>query len=191
MEQQQQPLNQPFLAQSIDALDPSESDHWITAGLIFCTQFRGSYFGLEKWREWMNLSGENTDIVMVKAAWDAIRKDIAISGSATPLSDTQPYISIGSFSWALQEIKDGQAVMRRGWNGKDMFLILGGGQTVPVSDVHNGPIINPDFLISRDIAELKISPHIDMWSAQREYVTGWAPSQTDMLADDWEHYVER
>ena len=104
--------------------------------------------------------------------------------------DLQPVLVPGTYEWALWMIKQGWRVQRRGWNGKGMFVFLGGGYTVPVDEARDGGVINREFLKSRGVTELKILPHIDMWSAQNEYVTGWLASQTDMLADDWEQYFD-
>jgi hypothetical protein len=67
-----------------------------------------------------------------------------------------------NFGLALQALKDGHRVARRGWNGKDMWLEL-----------------------ERPDAHSKMSlPYIYMRTAQGDLVP-WLASQTDMLAEDW------
>lgn len=65
-----------------------------------------------------------------------------------------------NFSEALNCIKDGKFVFRRGWHKKGMYISL----------KNAFPYIQP-FLAIR-FAKDKCVP--------------WAPSQTDILANDWE-----
>lgn len=90
-----------------------------------------------------------------------------------------------NFSWALNVLKAGFKVTRAGWNGKGMFLMMAGGYSIPKTELREGTHITPEFLESRSVEELEILPHIDMWTADNKYLTGWLASQTDMLADDW------
>lgn len=85
-----------------------------------------------------------------------------------------------SFSWALEQLKEGKKVCRSGWNGKGMFLTLQEGSTVTGTMMRNRPA--KEFYGD---SEVKICPHIDMKAADGSYVVGWLASQTDMLADDW------
>lgn len=74
------------------------------------------------------------------------------------------------FSSALTALKNDFRVARAGWNG--MWLVL-----VKDADLDNGPssVIGMEFL-----------PWIGMKTADNTFVP-WLCSQTDMLADDWEH----
>ena len=68
-----------------------------------------------------------------------------------------------TFSEALSILKGGEAVQRRGWNGKGMFIML------QLPDEHS-----------------KMSlPYIFMFTAQGDLVP-WLASQTDLLSDDWQ-----
>lgn len=91
-----------------------------------------------------------------------------------------------NFGQAIEALKQGKAVAREGWNGKGMFLILAGGYSVPKDKLRPNTKIDASFLESRGVEEMKIVPHIDMWTAQNTYVSGWLASQTDMLAEDWQ-----
>jgi len=85
------------------------------------------------------------------------------------------------FGLALEALKRGKAVARKGWNGKGMFLTLQAGSTVKGSVMRNEPA--KDYYGESNVT---ISPHIDMKAADGTYVVGWLASQTDMLAEDWE-----
>ena len=94
---------------------------------------------------------------------------------------------------AVKWLKAGHAVTRDGWNGKNMFLVLNGGYSVPYDKLRNTVVpvtnqltpIDAKFLKSVDKTELEILPHIDMWTATKQLCVGWLASQTDLLADDW------
>jgi hypothetical protein len=85
------------------------------------------------------------------------------------------------FGMAIVALKRGEAVARKGWNGKGMFLTLQPGSEVNGSDMRNDNAKN----YYAD-CKCKIAPHIDMKAADGTYVVGWLASQTDMLAEDWE-----
>lgn len=88
---------------------------------------------------------------------------------------------VRDFGWALQCLKQGKAVTRKGWNGKGMFLTLQPGSTVEGQMMRNEPA--KQFYGDNKV---NIAAHIDMKAADGTYVVGWLASQTDMLAEDWE-----
>jgi hypothetical protein len=90
-----------------------------------------------------------------------------------------------NFGEAIAALKSGKKVAREGWNGKGMFLLMAGGYAVRKEDLRPNSPISADFLESRGLSEMKILPHIDMWTAQNTYLPGWLASQSDMLAEDW------
>jgi hypothetical protein len=68
-----------------------------------------------------------------------------------------------NFGEALELLKDGERVCRKGWNGKGMWLEL-----------------------QRPDKNSKMSlPYIFMKTADNNLVP-WLASQTDMLSEDWE-----
>lgn len=89
-----------------------------------------------------------------------------------------------NFGHAIELMKQGYKVARKGWNGKGMFIYLSGGYDINVDDV-----------LRRDLCEylaktaengiVHINSHIDMKAADGTLVIGWLASQTDMLAEDW------
>lgn len=88
-----------------------------------------------------------------------------------------------TFGLALEALKRGAKVARKGWNGKGMWLIL----------VPGTPVIHPTPETpygKAGITECEILPHIDMWTTnahgRRAMLPGWLASQTDMLSEDWE-----
>ncbi len=73
-----------------------------------------------------------------------------------------------TFGDAIEALKAGAKVARRGWNGKGMWLMLmaGGESTLP------------------DGSEFPARPFIVMKSAD-EQIVPWTCSQSDALAEDW------
>lgn len=88
------------------------------------------------------------------------------------------------FGMAITALKRGEAVARKGWNSKEMFLTLQNGSEVVGTAMRNEAIRN--YYSDRSV---KICPHIDMKAADGSYVVGWLASQMDMLAEDWEIIV--
>ena len=68
-----------------------------------------------------------------------------------------------NFGIAISELKKGNKVTRKGWNGKNMWLEL------QVPDAHSKMTL----------------PYIYMKTADNNKVP-WLASQTDMLSEDWE-----
>jgi len=66
------------------------------------------------------------------------------------------------FGWALDRLRAGSLVCRKGWNGKGMYLGL------QRPDEHSKMTL----------------PYIFMRTVQGDLVP-WLASQTDMLAEDW------
>lgn len=90
------------------------------------------------------------------------------------------------FGWALNALRKGKAVARKGWNGKGMFLVFQPGSEVPGNMMRNEPA--KKFYGDSTV---KICGHIDMKAADGTYVVGWLASQTDILAEDWEVVEEK
>lgn len=85
------------------------------------------------------------------------------------------------FSDALNILKDGERVCRKGWNGKGMWLALQKGYP-------EGTPANKNSASAYKIPEgtiIKVLPYIVMKTADDCFVP-WLASQTDILANDWE-----
>lgn len=80
------------------------------------------------------------------------------------------------FGTAINFLKDGLKVARKGWNGKGMFLFLAE---------------STDIQTKADLSECEhmrgelVLPSIVMKTADDHFCVGWLASQTDMLAEDW------
>lgn len=81
------------------------------------------------------------------------------------------------FGVAIQMLKKGKKVARKGWNGKGMFLYyVPAGNYKPCTKVAK-TIVNEDGLV-------EYGAYIAMKTAQGNVVP-WLASQTDVLAEDW------
>ena len=87
-----------------------------------------------------------------------------------------------NFGEALEALKQGKLVARKGWNGKGMFLFLTSGTDPKQRDLRH-PVYQTLF---KNQESVKIGAHIDMKAADGSVVIGWLASQTDMLSNDWE-----
>jgi len=106
-----------------------------------------------------------------------------------PISLNNKYKEMIPFGEALEALKNGKRIARKGWNGKGMFLFLLPGGQVPKSAIHD-PALRAviDDQIEGDTFEALGS--IRMWTTNNEgrraILTGWLASQTDLLSEDWE-----
>lgn len=92
-----------------------------------------------------------------------------------------------SFGLAIEALKKGQKVARRGWNGKGMWLALSGvNGPNPVSAAGFWAKPNQEYAATLPHGIAKVLPCITMKTATGEILMGWLASQTDMLSDDWE-----
>lgn len=88
------------------------------------------------------------------------------------------------FATALNLLKKGYRVARKGWNGKGMRIVLNPGS--------NGSIVtmNEDSIYAKKgVESSEILPHIDMYTinaeGRRAMLPGWLASQSDLLCEDW------
>ena len=91
-----------------------------------------------------------------------------------------------TFGMAIEAMKRGAKVARRGWNGKGMWLC------VPLCDgpkeIHPAVVygMSNDEYAEQYGGTVKVMPYVTMKTADGAIVMGWLASQTDMLAEDWE-----
>lgn len=83
-----------------------------------------------------------------------------------------------TFGLAIDALKTGKYVARKGWNGKGMYIFLIG---VDMSE----PGIGGWTYTNGENDNYPLLPFIAMKTAD-EKVVPWLASQTDMLAEDWE-----
>ena len=84
-----------------------------------------------------------------------------------------------NFSSALESLKHGHAVARKGWNGKGMFIyIVGPGRYTPCT------LVAEKIAEKEEDGKVPYEPYIAMKTVQGTVVP-WLASQTDILAEDW------
>ena len=83
-----------------------------------------------------------------------------------------------SFGLAIEAMKKGKKVARRGWNGKGMFLYY-------VPEGRYPARTDAAKSIATEDGKVDYGAYIAMKTAQGNVVP-WLASQTDILADDWE-----
>ena len=81
-----------------------------------------------------------------------------------------------SFGDAMNFLKGGKKVARKGWNGKNMFLFL-------ATDIefHTQADLSCVSNLEGDLT----LPAVVMKTADDRFCVGWLASQADMLSDDW------
>jgi hypothetical protein len=89
-----------------------------------------------------------------------------------------------SFGHAIEALKDGCRVARRGWNGREMWLAYSPGAKDLPADKFWSPH-NKAFAVANG-GTAEVLPCITMKTADGKILMGWLASQSDMLADDWE-----
>lgn len=88
----------------------------------------------------------------------------------------------GTFGQAIESLKFGRRVARKGWNGKGMFLWLKYMTTVK-SEWCKDPKLKE--LVDANGGEMIAQGTICMKTEDNMILTGWLASQTDMLSNDW------
>jgi len=107
----------------------------------------------------------------------------------------------GTFGQALESLKRGQLVTRKGWNGKGMFIFMRPADELHVGfvakDIKSLPQKVKDYYYQDCVDEngnpielkkddtVKFTAYICMKAADGSIVNGWLASQSDMLANDW------
>ena len=88
---------------------------------------------------------------------------------------TPPSLGSGSFGWAIECLKRGHRLRRRGWNGKSQYIELAENIRYDGNGFCNMHAVHED-IGSKAIA----------FCGTRGIQMGWLASQSDMLAEDWE-----
>ena len=90
-----------------------------------------------------------------------------------------------TFGMAIEAMKRGKKVARRGWNGKGMWMcvpLCDGPKEIPATGIWGKP--NAEYA-EQNGGTVKVMPYVTMKTADGSIVMGWLASQTDMLAEDW------
>jgi len=92
-----------------------------------------------------------------------------------------------SFGLAIEAMKMGYKLARKGWNGKDMWIVYMSGMKLPPYNTQgtNRKVNDRTAKLIGEDTPLVTLPYIAMWTADKKWLPGWLASQTDILADDW------
>lgn len=88
-----------------------------------------------------------------------------------------------SFGGALNQLKVGAKVARKGWNGKGMFIALQLGTEIINEQARGGAA----FELAKTLGpgeKIIINPHFSIKNVDNSIST-WVPSVNDCLAEDW------
>ena len=80
-----------------------------------------------------------------------------------------------NFGLAIEAMKNGVRVARKGWNGKGQYVFL----------AHEADFVTDADLSAYDQLEVEVADMLVLKTAQDTFQPGWLASQADMLADDW------
>lgn len=92
-----------------------------------------------------------------------------------------------NFGQAIEALKEGRKVARKGWNGSNMHLWL-----KPASSIKSEWCKDPELkaLVDANGGEILALGTICMYThdstGRKAILTGWLASQSDMLCEDWE-----
>lgn len=87
-----------------------------------------------------------------------------------------------TFGFAIEALKKGLKVARKGWNGKGMYLWLKPAVTIK-SDWCKDPMLKE--IVDANGGKTEALGTICMKTADNKILTGWLASQTDVLSEDW------
>ena len=98
-----------------------------------------------------------------------------------------------NYGTAIELLKQGRLVTRRGWNGRGMFIFMRPEDNLPQKVLQSAVSINPQvkkYYASKQMAPefVKVTAYLCMKAADDTIVNGWLASQTDMLAEDWQEF---
>jgi hypothetical protein len=95
-----------------------------------------------------------------------------------------------NFGAAIEAVKQGKLIARKGWNGKGMFVFQRPADELDVDFIPNVKSL-PESVKERltrnaiSGAKIPFTAYLCMYAADGSIVNGWLASQTDMLAEDW------
>ena len=96
-----------------------------------------------------------------------------------------------NFGEAIEKLKQGSKVTRKGWNGRGMWIVLMPSLYLPPYSTQ-GTDRKVNDRTAKHIGEdspLDSQPYIAMWTADGKWQPGWLASQADILSDDWHVFV--
>ncbi|HOH18737.1 MAG TPA: DUF2829 domain-containing protein [Bacilli bacterium] len=90
-----------------------------------------------------------------------------------------------TFSEALEAVKNGKAITRKGWNGKNQFVFMTPGRTLELGK-HDIWTKHVQEVARQNGGKVVIQPYLNIKTVKNEIQIGWLATQSDMLANDWE-----
>ena len=92
-----------------------------------------------------------------------------------------------TFGLAIEAMKQGNKVARKGWNGKNMFIVYMGPLYLPPYNTEdtNRKVNDRTAKWIGENTPLDSQGYFAMFTANKQWQPGWLASQTDMLAEDW------
>ena len=94
-----------------------------------------------------------------------------------------------NFGQAIEALKEGKKVTRRGWNGRGMYLWLKPATVIKKDWCRDQRLIEC-IDQNGDAGEILALGTICMFThdstGRKAILTGWLASQSDMLSEDWE-----
>jgi GMP synthase-like glutamine amidotransferase len=91
-----------------------------------------------------------------------------------------------TFGQAIEAMKNGKKVARRGWNGKGMYLWLMPAATVKAEwcrEPHLKEVAEANGGEIECLGTIRMFTHDS--TGRKAVLTGWLASQSDMLCEDW------
>lgn len=82
-----------------------------------------------------------------------------------------------NFGQAIEALKQGKKVARKGWNGKGQFLYLINGESFEYR-----VYADMSCLLDKDLMHSDV---IAIYTTNNVIQVGWLASQSDMLCEDW------
>ena len=92
-----------------------------------------------------------------------------------------------TFSEAIAASKEGHKISRLAWNGKSMFVVyMPPLKLPPYNTTDTARKVNDRTAkwIGED-TPLDCQPYCAMFNAQKKWIPGWHPQNSDFLTDDW------
>ncbi len=95
----------------------------------------------------------------------------------------QDNITTFDFSVALNLLKEGKKLTRKGWNGQGMFCVLSpGAKDLPYDKFFSQSL--QEYVGKKVNPVMDIRPSFLLKTAQED-IAYWTPSGSDILAEDW------
>lgn len=103
------------------------------------------------------------------------------------MKEKEEFTPLMNFGEAIQALKEGKAIQRLGWNGKNMFVVKQipahiTSETIP--NMQSLPQSAKNILMSRVIPEINYTNQMLIINESGR-ADSWIPSSSDVFAEDW------